>query len=116
MSFGYLLYAFSTSFTMITIGFLILGFFASFANTGYNTFYQYHVPIEIMGRVTSFYGLVQSAGQILLVIVVGIVADIFPLRHTIVALSMMNIFSIIALILLMKHRVHQSIFTEMENK
>lgn len=115
MSLGYLLYAFSTSFTMISIGFVILGFFNSFANTGYNTFYQFHVPIEIMGRVTSFYGLIQSAGQILLVIVVGIIADIFPLRYTIITLSLVNFFSIIGLIVLMKHRIYQSIFSEVEN-
>ena len=115
MSLGYLLYAFSTSFAMITIGFVILGFFNSFANTGYNTFYQFHVPLEIMGRVTSFYGLIQSAGQILLVLIVGVVADIFSLRWTIITLSLVNFFSIISLIVLMKHRIYQIIFIEVEN-
>lgn len=115
MSLGYILYAISSSFATITIGFIILGFFNSFANTGYNTFYQYHVPIEIMGRVTSFYGLIQSIGQILLVIVVGIVADIIPLRYTIVTLSLVCFLSIICLILLMKHRIYKSIFIVVEN-
>ncbi|HWO75277.1 MAG TPA: MFS transporter [Bacillus sp. (in: firmicutes)] len=114
VSFGYLLYAFSTSFNMIAIGFVILGFFNSFSNTGYNTFYQYHVPIEIMGRVTSFYGLIQSAGQILLVISVGLAADIFPLRSIIILLSLVNVISIVSLLILMKHRKYQSVFTNVD--
>ncbi|MET3698991.1 predicted MFS family arabinose efflux permease [Bacillus oleivorans] len=116
MSLGYLLYAFSNSFMMIAIGFIILGFFNSFSNTGYNTFYQYHVPIEIMGRVTSFYGLIQSTGQILLVVIVGLAADIFPLRFIIVLLSLVNLISIVSLLILMRHRKYQSVFTNVDSK
>lgn len=116
MSLGYLIYAFSTSFTMIVIGFVILGFFNAFANTGYTTFYQFHVPIGIMGRVTSFYGLVQSAGQIIFVILVGFAADIFPLRATIIVLALISLCSVLSLVLLMKKTSYQSIFTDVEKR
>ncbi|AVR00087.1 MFS transporter [Oceanobacillus iheyensis] len=86
-SVGYVLYAFSWSFLTITIGFIILGFFNSFLNTGIMTFYQNNVPTNLMGRVTSLVQLLQSALQILMVLVVGTMGDIISLRLMIIVLS-----------------------------
>ncbi|KIL49580.1 hypothetical protein [Jeotgalibacillus soli] len=67
-----------------------------------------------MGRVTSFYGLVQSAGQILFVLLAGFLGDIFPLRMTIISLALLNLFSIMVLIWVMMHKRHQALFLEAE--
>lgn len=84
---GYLLYAFSWSFLSITVGFMILGFFNAFLNAGITTFYQNNVPTEMMGRVTSLFQLFLSLLQIVFVLMVGAIADIIPLRITIITLA-----------------------------
>lgn len=84
---GYLLYAISWSFLSIASGFIILGFFNAFLSAGITTFYQNNVPSELMGRVTSMFQLVTSAVQIIFVLSVGAIADIIPLRITIITLA-----------------------------
>lgn len=84
---GYIIYAFSWSFVTITIGFVILGFFNVFMNAGISTFYQNNIPVELMGRVTSIFQLVQSAVQVVFILGIGILADVISLRITIVALA-----------------------------
>ncbi|WP_361920352.1 MFS transporter, partial [Streptomyces sp. NPDC046876] len=84
---GYVLYAFSWSFLTITVGFLILGFFNVFMNTGMATFYQNNIPVALMGRVTSIFQLVQSVVQVLFILGIGILADVISLRVTIVGLA-----------------------------
>ncbi|MDF2653212.1 MAG: permease, partial [Paenibacillus sp.] len=46
---GYVVYALSTTFNIAVVGFFILAFFLAFANTGFATFYQNHIPVDIMG-------------------------------------------------------------------
>ncbi|WP_152658023.1 MFS transporter [Oceanobacillus sp. CFH 90083] len=84
---GYIIYAFSFSFLTVTIGFIVLGFFSAFISAGINTFYQNNVPSDLMGRVTSMFQLLISAFQIVFVLTVGAIADIIPLRLTIIVLS-----------------------------
>ncbi|CDQ40548.1 MFS transporter [Virgibacillus salexigens] len=103
MTIGYVIYAFSWSFSSIVVGFVILGFFNVFLNAGMMTFYQNNVPVEVMGRVTSIYQLVQSAIQVIFVLAIGVVADFVPLRITIVTLALvMLILSFIFSILVLK--------------
>lgn len=85
---GYTIYAFSWSFASIVSGFVILGFFLVFLNTGMMTFYQNNVPTEVMGRVTSIYQLIQSGVQVIFILAIGIVADVISLRITIVFLAL----------------------------
>lgn len=92
MTVGYVIYAFSWSFASVAAGFIILGFFHVFFNAGMMTFYQNNIPTEIMGRVTSIYQFIQSALQILFVLAVGIMADYFSLRITIVTLALVMLF------------------------
>ncbi|UOQ86589.1 MFS transporter [Gracilibacillus salinarum] len=93
---GYVIYAFSWSFSSIVGGFVILGFFNVFLNAGIMTFYQNNVSIDIMGRVTSIYQLIQSAMQVIFLFVIGVTADLFSLRLTIVTLALvMLVLSII---------------------
>lgn len=87
---GYLIYALANSFMMVAIGFTILGFFNAFSSAGYQTFYQNNVPVEIMGRITSVIGVIQSLAQIIILLGIGVLGDIFPLRYTIVILACFN--------------------------
>ncbi|MBM7837018.1 MFS family permease [Alkalihalobacillus xiaoxiensis] len=88
MSVGYVIYAFSWSFASIVVGFVIIGFFNVYLNAGITTFYQNNVQVEMMGRVTSIYDLVQSVLQIIAILAVGLLADLLSLRGTIVTLSL----------------------------
>ncbi|WP_404458246.1 MFS transporter [Oceanobacillus kapialis] len=88
MTLGYIIYAFSWSFLSIVVGFVILGFFNVFLNAGITTFYQNNVPVEIMGRVTSVYQLIQSVIQVVFLLSIGITADLISLRLTIITLAL----------------------------
>lgn len=72
---------------------MILGFFNVFLNAGMMTFYQNNVPVEIMGRVTSIYQLIQSAVQVVFILLIGILADVISLRITIVTLALVMLLS-----------------------
>lgn len=93
MTIGYVIYAFSWSFTSIVVGFIILGFFNVFLNAGIMTFYQNNVPVEIMGRVTSIYQLIQSSIQVVFILAIGYAADLVSLRLTIVTLALVMLLS-----------------------
>ncbi|MDM5227065.1 MFS transporter [Cytobacillus sp. NJ13] len=88
---GYLIYALADSFMMVVIGFTVLGIFNAFSSAGYQTFYQNNVPVEIMGRMTSVIGVIQSLAQIILLFGIGVLGDLFPLRYTIVILAVLNL-------------------------
>ncbi|WP_235188854.1 MFS transporter [Exiguobacterium artemiae] len=86
---GYLLYATADSFLMVTVGFLLLGFFNTFSGTGFLTFYQNNVPHDLIGRFTSLYGLGQSLVQILFILVIGFTGDVLPLRFSIIVAAVL---------------------------
>ncbi|MGX4670415.1 MFS transporter [Cerasibacillus sp. JNUCC 74] len=101
---GYVIYAFSWSFASIVVGFVILGFFNAFLNAGIMTFYQNNIPIDIMGRVTSIFQLIQSVGQVIFILSIGIIADLVSLRLTIVVLSLfMLVLAVIFLFTVLKN-------------
>ncbi|RQW22973.1 MFS transporter [Bacillus sp. C1-1] len=111
---GYVLYAVSWSFTSIAIGFVILGFFNVIVNAGMTTFYQNHVPVTMMGRVTSMVQLGQSIGQVFLVIVTGITIDMLSLRTTIVALSLFMTIVAIGFAIQVLRKKHRRYFIKQE--
>lgn len=77
---GYLIFAFSHDFIFASIGFFTLTFALSFTNTGFLTFYQNNVPVNIMGRFSSVLGILEAVLIILLTAVIGISADLFEIR------------------------------------
>jgi MFS family permease len=87
VSVGYLVYAFSFSFWSVAIGFMVLGFFNSLSGTGFMTFYQNNVPIKMMGRISSIYGIFQSFLQVIFILLIGFTGDIIPVRYSIIAAS-----------------------------
>ncbi|SDJ84734.1 MFS transporter [Sediminibacillus albus] len=109
---GYLIYAFSFSFWSIAFGFIILGFFNAFSNTGLMTFYQNNVPLPIMGRITSVYGTFQSILQIIFIMLIGFTGEIFPLRYSIVAASILMAVISLAIILLVHQTANRDLFRD----
>jgi len=85
VSVGYVIYAFSNSFLVAALGFFILSFSLSFANTGFHTFYQNNIPVEIMGRVGSIFGFIEAVLIILTTIIFGITAQLISIKATVIA-------------------------------
>ncbi|MFO1444925.1 MFS transporter [Bacillus sp. Bva_UNVM-123] len=81
---GYIIYAFSDSFFAAALGFFILTFSLSFANTGFLTFYQNNVPVEIMGRFSSMFGMIEALFIIIFTIAFGFIAEIISIRFVII--------------------------------
>lgn len=52
------------------------------------TFYQNNLPVKVMRRVTSIFQLIQSLGQVVFILMVGVTADLVSLRLTIVTLAL----------------------------
>lgn len=85
VSSGYLIYSFSGNFTGAAIGFFALSFSLAFANTGFQTFYQENIPVGMMGRIGSIYGLAEAVFTILLTAIFGVAAELLSIRPVIVA-------------------------------
>jgi MFS family permease len=81
VSVGYMIYAFSEFFWTAALGFFLLAFFLSFANTGFLTFYQKHIPVDIMGRVGSLYSLFEAVFIILITGLFGVLAIGASIQH-----------------------------------
>src|SRR5699024_635085 len=84
---GYMIYAFSWSFTSVSIGFILLGVFNAFLNAGSMTFFQHNFPVNVLGSVTIFVQCIQSFGHITFILSIAIIADLVSLRLTIVVLA-----------------------------
>lgn len=109
---GYIIYAFSFSFMSVAIGFIILGYFYAFANTGFMTFYQNNVPINMMGRILSVFGTFQSVFQIVFIMLIGFTGEIIPLRYSIVVASLLVLFTSLLLIMMIYHPSRKIYYNE----
>ncbi|MHC8520692.1 MFS transporter [Rossellomorea sp. H39__3] len=87
-SIGYVIYAFASSFAAAAIGFIILGFFSAFSNTGFQTFFQQSVPAERMGRVASTLGVLKSIGLILFTVLAGVLSETLGIKVVVVSISL----------------------------
>ncbi|GAB3071248.1 MFS transporter [Salinicoccus sesuvii] len=77
---GYMIFGYSQNFIWAAIGFFILTFALSFANTGFLTFYQNSVSTSIMGRFLSMFGMVEALMIIVFTVTLGMAADQFDIR------------------------------------
>lgn len=109
---GYLIYAFSFSFLTVAIGFIILGYFNAFSNTGFMTFYQNNVPLELLGRVSSVFGTIQSMFQIVFILFIGFTGEIIPLRYSIAGASIIIFCTGLFLIIMVYHPLRKRYFYE----
>ncbi|MCA1011693.1 MFS transporter [Halobacillus halophilus] len=111
VSVGYGIYAFSHTFVMLVIGFIILGFFNAFSSTGILTFYQNNIPVERMGRITSVLGVLQSIAQIAFILFIGLLGE-WSLRYTIIGMAAFLFITSIVIVLLVYKRSKQKYFLE----
>ncbi|WP_377865537.1 MFS transporter [Bacillus sp. R86525] len=109
---GYLIYAFSNGFLIAAIGFFILSFSMAYAYTGYYTFYQNNVPVDLMGRIGSIYGLVIAVITILITILFGVATQFISIQLVvIVGSSIMFLITIILYVFTLlpsQSKVHSS--------
>jgi MFS family permease len=84
VSTGYIIYAFSSSFIIAAMGFFILAFFIAFANTGFLTFYQNNIPVDVMGRIGSVYSLIQAILVITATSIMGVAAQITSIQTVVI--------------------------------
>ncbi|ADH07199.1 MFS transporter [Bacillus cereus] len=94
---GYLIYAFSNVFLIAAIGFFILSFSMAYANTGFYTFYQNNVPVHIMGRIGSIYGLVIALVTIFITILSGVATQFISIQLVVIVGSLIMLFITIVL-------------------
>ncbi|SDJ65839.1 MFS transporter [Sediminibacillus albus] len=85
LSIGYLCFAFSDSFLIAALGFFVLSFSLAFANTGFYTFIQNNIPVQVMGRFSSIYGLVEAVLVILLTAAFGLLAHLVSIQLIVIA-------------------------------
>ncbi|MFP7175512.1 MFS transporter [Priestia filamentosa] len=81
---GYILLSASHTFLIAAVGFFVLSFATAFANTGFYTFYQNNIPIDIMGRIVSLYGFIEAFLIIIFTITFGISAELISIRFVVV--------------------------------
>lgn len=77
---GYLIFAYSQGFIWASIGFFTLTFALSFGNIGFLTFYQNNVSVNIMGRFSSIFGILEALLIILFTAAVGVFAELYGIR------------------------------------
>lgn len=94
---GYLIYAFSNISLIAAIGFFILSFSMAYANTGFYTFYQNNVPVHIMGRIGSIYGLVIALVTIFITILSGVATQFISIQLVVIVGSLIMLFITIVL-------------------
>ncbi|WEA42088.1 MFS transporter [Priestia aryabhattai] len=99
VSLGYLLYACSSSFQTIGVGFFSLSFALAFASTGFQTFYQNSIPVDMMGRVGSIYGLLESLLIIMMTFLCGIAAHVVSIQGAVIGGSLIMLLSTVVLFL-----------------
>ncbi|HFR4148698.1 MFS transporter [Bacillus cereus] len=94
---GYLIYAFSNVFLIAAIGFFILSFSMAYANTGFYTFYQNSIPVHMMGRIGSIYGLVIAIVTIFVTILSGVATQFISIQLVVIVGSLIMLFITIVL-------------------
>lgn len=100
ISIGYMMYAFSNHFIMVAIGFFILSFAMAFANTGFYTFYQNNIPVDMMGRIGSIYELLIAILTILATIIFGVATHFTSIQVIVIVGAFVMLFITIVLCVL----------------
>ncbi|MGG0644591.1 MFS transporter [Sporosarcina gallistercoris] len=81
---GYIVFSSSTTFFIAIVGCFVLSFASAFANTGFYTFYQNNIPVHVMGRIGSIYGVIEAFLIILLTVIFGLAAEMISIRVVVV--------------------------------
>lgn len=79
-SLGYIVLYSSSGFISAVPGVFLIGFAVTFANTGYLTFYQNHVPVRMMGRFGSIFSVIEAGFIVAFTILIGLAAELTSIR------------------------------------
>lgn len=79
-SLGYIVLYSSSGFISAVPGVFLIGFAVTFANTGYLTFYQKHVPVRMMGRFGSIFSVIEAGFIVAFTILIGLAAELTSIR------------------------------------
>lgn len=82
---GYIVFSSSTTFFIAIVGCFVLSFASAFANTGFYTFYQNNIPVHVMGRIGSIYGVIEAFLIIFLTVIFGLAAEMISIRVVVVS-------------------------------
>ncbi|MCA0173837.1 MFS transporter [Bacillus sp. RAR_GA_16] len=114
LSVGYLVFALSSSFQLAAIGCFVLSFSLSFMNTGFYTFYQNNIPVDVMGRIGSLFEWIESVFVIVVMVGCGIAAELISIRFSvIVGSSVMLLFAVLLVGVIMVKRTSMRSNTEL---
>lgn len=89
VSVGYVIYSFSSTYLLASIGFFVLSFFLSISNTGYMTYIQSNIPTEMMGRISSLYEMLSSSIQIVVILFLGLATHWFSVKEVVISGSIL---------------------------
>ena len=89
VSIGYVIYSFSTTYLLASIGFFVLSFFLSISNTGFMTYIQSNIPTDMMGRISSLYEMLSSFIQIIVILFVGFASQWFSVKEVVIGGSIL---------------------------
>jgi len=79
-SLGYIVLYSSSGFISAVPGVFLIGFDVTFANTGYLTFYQNHVPVTMMGRFGSIFSVIEAVFIVAFTVLIGLAAELTSIR------------------------------------
>ncbi|WP_322976145.1 MFS transporter, partial [Limosilactobacillus reuteri] len=81
---GYMVFTSSNTFFIAAVGFFVASFATAFANTGFYTFYQNNIPVDMMARVVSIYGFIEAFLIIVVTAIFGISSELISIRFVVV--------------------------------
>lgn len=111
----YLAFYSSFNFLSAVIAIVFLGFFLTFAYSGYTTFYQKQVPVEMMGRFGSLADMMQGVIQIAFTLLLGFLADWISLSIVAVSFSLLAVFLSVGLLFFTFKKKNEVIFADSTN-
>ncbi|MEK3978931.1 MFS transporter [Psychrobacillus sp. FSL K6-2836] len=89
VSIGYVIYSFSTTYLLASIGFFVLSFFLSISNTGFMTYIQSNIPTDMMGRISSLYEMLSSFIQIIVILFLGLASQWLSVKEVVIGGSIL---------------------------
>lgn len=84
VSTGYVIYSLSMNYLVASCGCFILCFSLALANTGFMTYIQENIPIDMMGRISSLFGMVIHSLQLLAVLIIGVAAHWYSVQAVVI--------------------------------
>ncbi|WP_088344953.1 MFS transporter [Bacillus cereus] len=82
---GYMIFTSSNTFFISSVGVFVLLFATAFSNTGFYTFYQNNIPVDVMGRVVIIYGFIEAFLIITVTVIFGVFSELISIRFVVVS-------------------------------